>query len=281
MTDNDSAPLLGESSRNADEEQRILEELPEAEENTPLLSRSSENPRYDGEEDERPSPATASLRSLQDGESTTRSKGRVRWPTVAAVTTLGTVFIVIILGVFFAPAIVEEYAKESLVVEPTKLSIDSFTATGVRARIQADFRLDASQVRNDAVRNIGRAGTWIAHKVESKESKVEVFLPEYGNLLLGTALIPGIVVSIRNGQTTHLDFLTDLEPGDVDGLRRIANDWLDGKLGQLRVLGKADLDIKSGIIPLGLQSISKSLVFEGQYFYNTFASFYLGKKSLV
>ncbi len=195
-----------------------------------------------------------------------------------AVSVLGALAIVIMAGAFFAPAIVEEYAKQSLVIEPTSLSIETFTPTGVQARIQADFRLDASRVKNDAVRNLGRFGTWIAREVESEESKVEVYLPEYGNLLVGTAIVPSVIVNIRNGQTTHVNFLADLLPGDMTGIRGVVNDWLDGRLGQLRVQGKADVSLKSGIFPLGTQSISKSLVFEGQYLYQTFASSFFGEK---
>ena len=66
------------------------------------------------------------------------------------------------------------------------------------------------------------------------------------------------------GHTNVIDFLSDLEPGDIDGIRQIANDWLEGRLGQLRVQGKADFGLKSGIFHLGRQSISESLFFEGQ-----------------
>jgi hypothetical protein len=191
------------------------------------------------------------------------------------------VAIAIIAGAFFAPAVVEEYAKEALVIEPTNLSIDSFTSTGVRARIQANFRMDASRVKNKDVRNIGRFGTWIARAVETKGTNVEVYLPELGNILVGTAAIPPITVDIRNGHTTAIDFLSDLQPGDIERMRQVANDWLEGRLGTLRILGKADVGLKSGLISLGTQSISESLEFEGQSLYRTFASFYLREKLLA
>ena len=170
----------------------------------------------------------------------------------------------VILGLgFAAPALVEEYAKEAMVFEPTALSIDSFTPTGVRARIQGDFMLDGSKVRRKPIRDLGRAGTWIAAAVESKESNVEVLLPEYGNLLLGTAIIPPIVVSIRDGVTTHVDFLSELHAGDLDGLRSMAKDWIEGRIGSLRVAGNADVPLKSGIFGLGTQKLSETIVFAG------------------
>ncbi|KAG4029644.1 hypothetical protein MFRU_015g01780 [Monilinia fructicola] len=239
-------------------------------ESSPLLANSDDTPRYDGEEpgdeDENErivSPAAESLRSIHDREAGKSPNEGFRWPTIVAVTILFLAGIAILICAFFAPAVVEKYAKESLVIEPTNLSIDSFTANGVRARVQANFKMDASRVKSSAVRNIGRLGTWIAKEVESKESNVEVYLPEYDNLLIGTAAVPKVVVNIRNGVVTPIDFLTDLQSGSVDGLRQVANDWLEGRLGQLRVLGKADVVLKSGLLSLGSQSISESMVFEG------------------
>jgi hypothetical protein len=284
MADGSTSPLLGASGPSSSR-RTPSQQSHRSEESTPLLSDTNTTPRYDGEEEDldeiSPSPAAASLRSVQDGPlspTPSPSKGGLRWPTIVAVSVLGAVVIVILAGAFFAPAIAEEYAKQSLVIEPTSLSIETFTPMGVTARIRADFKLDASRVKNDAVRNLGRFGTWIAREVESKESKVEVYLPEYDNLLVGIAMVPPVVVNIRNGQITHVNFTADLLPGDMTGIRGVVNDWLDGRLGQLRVQGKADVSLKSGIFPLGTQSISESLVFEGQYFYKTFASVYFGEK---
>jgi len=282
--DEQSRPLLGSSSKRPASKRSYKSD--DSHEETPLLSRSGETPRYDGEEDQYedriPSPAATSLRTLQNGRGSSKStKGGKRWPTYTAIGVLFVLLIVIIGGAFFAPAIVEEYAKESLVIEPTNLSIDSFTPTGVKARVQANFKMDASRVRNPHIRNIGRFGTWIAREVESRESTVEVYLPEYDNILVGTALVPRVVVDIRNGHTTAIDFLTDLQPGDIEALRQVANDWLEGRLDQIRILGKANVGLKSGIFPLGSQTIAESLIFEGHSLYRSFASLYLGEKSLV
>lgn len=232
-----------------------------SEETTPLLSRQGDDElvSYSGLANGVPSPAAASEESTQDN----RGKGQRRWATIISLSILGVLFIAILGLGFAAPAIVEEYAKEALVVEPTSLSIDSFTATGVRARIQANFVLDGSRVQKKAVRDLGRAGTWIAKEVESGESLVEVYLPEYDNLLLGTADVPPIKVSVQDGHYTHIDFLANLEPGEVDGLRQIANDWLDGRLSSLVVKAVATAPLKSGIFKLGKQTLSQSLLFQG------------------
>ena len=236
-----------------------------SDESTPLLSRNSENQNH-ADEPEASSPAASFLRSLQGGGQDKGAKGR-RWPTIVALSLLSVVVIVILGLGFAAPAVVQEYAHQAMVFEPTELSIDSFTSSGVRARIQGDFSLDASRVHKKPVRDLGRAGTWIAKAVESRYTKVEVYLPEYGDILLGTASVPAIVVDVRNGHTTHIDFLSDLEPGNVEGIRRIANDWLDGRLGQLRVQGQANVGLKSGIFSLGTQRVSEILFFKGESLY--------------
>ncbi|KAL9611369.1 MAG: hypothetical protein Q9167_003988 [Letrouitia subvulpina] len=245
-------------SRHSQKSKRTPEDLTES---TPLLLHDDRS-NY-GDTNSRPeSPVALSSRSLQsDGWG--KGKSSRRWPTIVALAILTLVLLAILGFGFAAPEIMEEYAKEAVFFEPTNLSIDSFTSSGVQARVQGDFTIDASRVHKKAVRDLGRAGTWIAKAVESKKTTVEVHLPEYDDVLLGSANLPPIVVDIRNGHTTHLDFITELKSGDVDGIRRVGTDWLDGRLGQLRVQGTADVCLKSGIFRIGPQQISKSIVFKG------------------
>lgn len=232
-----------------------------AEESTPLLQRDANYGDGPANSNEPASMAASSLRCLQNFDPR-EGKGR-RWPTIVALVLLFlTITTILILG-FAAPEIVQEYAKEATVFNPVYLSIDSFTSSGVKARFQGDFAVDASRVHNKPVRDLGRFGTWIAQAVESKTSEVKVFLPEYGEVLLGTAHVPGIAVDIRNGHTTRVDFLCDLVAGDIDGIRAVLNDWIEGRLGQLRVQGVAKVGLKSGLFSLGTYQITRSLVFQG------------------
>lgn len=237
------------------------------EETTPLLSRQEDDERsnYGHSANGAPgSPATRSLRSIQENFEG-KQKGQYRWASLLALCFLSLGVIAVLCLGFAAPAIIEEYAQQAVVFDPTNLSIDSFTPTGVRARIQGTFTLDASRVQKKSVVGIGRAGTWIAKEVETQGSHVKVYLPDYSNVLLGVARIPPLKVNIRNNHVNLVDFLTDLEPGEVDGIRRIANDWLDGRLESLRVQGVATVPLRSGIINLGTQRISQSMLFEGQF----------------
>lgn len=253
------AAAEGEQPQRRDDEHDEEQDLDtqQVSEHTPLLPRADDTPDQSQPQHERS--AESLLRSFSSGSG--KGNARRRWPSILALLLLCLVVVLIMIFAFFAPSIVEEYASEAVEFKPTSLSIDSFTATGVRARVQGDFVMDASRVKKKPVRDLGKFGTWIAREVESGESDVEVSLPEYGNVVLGTAHIPGIKVNIQNGRRTHVDFLSDLEPGSKDGVRRIANDWIDGRLGRLRVLGKATIPVKSGLISLGKQTVRQELVF--------------------
>ncbi|KAJ5614311.1 hypothetical protein N7528_007965 [Penicillium herquei] len=189
-------------------------------------------------------------------------KSRIRWPTVISLVGLTTAILAILVFAFATPAVVKEYAQEAAIFQPTALSIDSTTPEGVRARIQGTFFMDSARVKSKSVRNYGRFMTWIAREIETGSSDVDVYLPEYGNVLIGNAALPNIKVNIRNGHQNEVDFLTDLTAGDVKGIHGIAMDWIEGRLARLRVKGKATLHLKSGLITLGTQVLADTITFE-------------------
>lgn len=177
--------------------------------------------------------------------------------------TLTLAVLTILVVAFAAPAAVQEYGQQAAVFKPTSVSIDSTTSDGVRARVRGDFVMDSTRVKNKSVRGIGRLATWIAREIETSPSDVEVYLPEYGNVLAGTAAVPTIKLNIRNGHHTTVDFLTDLEAGDIRGIHAVAIDWIEGRLGRLSVKGKAAISLKSGLIALGTQLLTHNVIFEG------------------
>jgi hypothetical protein len=236
--DDDAQQRLIAADAGDTQQEHDIQNTSAATEQTPLL------PRRDDED---------------DLERRATNKFNWRWPSLVALVLLILGGILIIVLAFVAPGIVKEYAEQAIVVEPRSLSIDSFTASGVRTRIQASVRLDSRRVSQDPVRNLGRFFTYLAAEVETGESDVEVSLPEYGNVVLGTAQVPPIKMSIRDGQWKFIDILVDVRPGQVDGLRSIANDWIDGRLGRLRVLAKAQVPLSSGLINIGRQDIRQEL----------------------
>ena len=231
---------------------------PNASERTPLLSRQDEESptTYNSQTEE--GDAAESTDPLSSPDKRSR-----RWPSIITLTILCLAVVIVCFG-FAAPSIAQEYASEALAFEPDRLSIDSLTSFGVRARIQGVFWLDASRVRRKSIRDLGRFATWIAREAESGESEIKVYLPEYSNTLLGTAKVPPVRVNIRNIHYNHLDILTDLQPGDVEGIRAVADDFLAGRLKHLDVRGVARIPLKTGLIKLGTQTISQVLSFKGK-----------------
>jgi hypothetical protein len=280
MTEDEASPLLSPAKSG----KRSARDTHESVESTPLLSSGSETPRYDGdsaetERDDVVSIQSQSRYSRSSSIHSTKKKTR-RWPSVVAIGLLAAFAIAIIWLAFIVPDAVQEYAQKAAIIEPTSLSIHSITTDGVRARIQADFRLDSSRVEIDYVRRVGKAATWVANQLGSEKTKVDVYVPDYGNILLGSAVIPPLVISLRDRTTTRVDFIADIQPGNVDGMRMIANDWLAGGLDTLRFNGITDLRLKSGFVPLGTHTISETLIFEGQSLYLSFAALYFGEKAL-
>ncbi|PGH27491.1 hypothetical protein AJ80_00732 [Polytolypa hystricis UAMH7299] len=269
MAGDETAPLLDQaagghsdrssSSSGSHHRNTKTHQLPS--ESTPLLLRHGSE-RFQYVEDRIADESTSSRESSVDRLSGKNNRG-LSWPSALALLAL-SLSAITILGLGFAtPSVVKQYTRDAADFEPTSLSIADFTLGGVRARVQGTFVLDASRVKTKPVRDLGRLGTWFAREVESRETEVKVYLPEYGNILVGTAKVPHFKVNVRNGHLNEIDILTDLSVGDIAGLRGVANDWLQGRLGQLRVKALSTLNLKSGIVSLGSQTISESLVFKG------------------
>ncbi|OJD27142.1 hypothetical protein ACJ73_01474 [Blastomyces percursus] len=212
-------------------------------ESTPLLAhRASEGIQYLGDVN---ISSSSSRESSPNPSSTKQGTMWITRPSSIALLSL-ILAIIAVLGLGFAsPTVIKQYAETASVFKATNVSIDSFTSDGVRVRVRGSFVLDASRVSTKVVRDLGRLGTWLVREIESDKTEVQVYLPEYGNVLLGTAMIPPIRVNIRDGHMNTISFVTDLKAGDMAGVRVVANDWLQGRLGQLRVRGVASVRLKS------------------------------------
>ncbi|EAU34560.1 conserved hypothetical protein [Aspergillus terreus NIH2624] len=233
-------------------------------ESTPLLHRRDDDlAAYGGTQHPRRRSSVSQVSSI--GESFTKQRGRVRWPLFCVALALLAV-LAILLFAFVAPAMVEEYVKEAAIFRPTNVSIESATSNGIRTRVQGDFTLDAKRVHKRSAQALGRFATWIGREVETGDSETRVYLPEYGNVLVGSASLPSMKLDIRNSHVNHLDFTADVIAGDIPGIRAVAMDWLEGRLGHLRIKGAATLHLKSGILSLGEQTLSDSVTLEASDF---------------
>ncbi|KAE8390651.1 hypothetical protein BDV23DRAFT_155021 [Aspergillus alliaceus] len=275
MAEEATRPLLNESAKPSSRPSSPVDKRQSSEsssaappfelssESTPLLpNREDDLTIYGGVAPRRPS--STSQDSLPD-HGPKKPRGRVRWPIFCVLLSLIAI-VSILIFTFVAPAVVKQYVLDATVFNPTNVSVESATADGIQTRIQGDLVLDAGRIRKAPVRNLGRFVTWIGKEIETGESEVQVYLPEYGNVLVGTASLPSIKANIQNGHINHIDFLAELVAGDIPSIRAVAVDWLEGKLGRLQVKGKATVPLKSGILSLGEQTIADSVTFhEGDF----------------
>ncbi|KAM0338254.1 hypothetical protein ACHAPU_011379 [Fusarium lateritium] len=257
----------------ADENEPLVSPAREEEptETSPLLSHSDNGHSQNVDERDEPDEhhdASAQIQSSgwsfwpRRNSNKANTKSSWRWPSIIAIVILGFIVILIIVLGFLIPPAVKEYAEKAAVVEPTNLSIENITSDGIRARIRANVYLDESRVDNKNSRRIGKAVTGIMRKLETKETTVNVYLPDYADALAGTAVIPPLVVDVVSGHMNEMDFVAEVNPGDPEHIRKIANDWLDGKLKQLKVVGKTKIHLQSGVFPLGSHDVAESMVFE-------------------
>ncbi|KAG6008216.1 hypothetical protein E4U21_004815 [Claviceps maximensis] len=244
-------------------------------ESTPLLSN-----RGDAAEGDSSSQHVNDRSPAQQNKDATQSKQKRRWPSLIAMIILGTLVVVVMVLGFVVPPALQQYVEAAAVLEPTDLSVESLTADGVRARVKGTFKLDASRVKDNNARRIGRIATGIMRQLGTEETKLRLHLPHYDNALVGSAMIPPITLRLVDGQVTDLDFVADFVPGDTETARKVVNQWLQGNLEQLKVTGATALSLKSGILPLGTHDVSESMVFEGQSLYRAFAAVYFGQKTI-
>ena len=130
-------------------------------------------------------------------------------------------------------------------------------------RVKGEFVLDASRVKTGYVRGFGRLATLVAGQVETSQSEARVYLPDYGDVLVGSATIPSIKVNVQAGHVNQVDFLSDLNAGDVQGIRSVAMDWLEGRMSCLSLSGRATTHLRSGLLNLGEVTLSEMRNIEG------------------
>lgn len=221
---------------------------PRTSEQTPLLSRTDSNTEYE---------ANGHVESPSDQP----MNKNTQWPIIAAIGALSIFMLLALIFGFATPSAVEQYVKEAMQFEADNISIENFTDTGIRARVQGTVWLDASQVHKKPVRYLGRFATYVAKEVESGETYMEVFLPGYDDVLLGSATLPPVKLNIRNGHYNWVDIVADLEPGDVEGIRRVADDFMNHKLQDITVRAVVDAPVKSGLIKLN-QKVTQLVTLE-------------------
>lgn len=225
--------------------------LARASEQTPLLSRTDSPTEHEAN-------GHADTSSLTD---TPTTKKKTRWPVIAAIGLLSAFMILALIFGFATPSAIESYVREAVQFEADNLSVESFTNTGIRVRIQGTVWLDASKVHNKPTRDFGRFATYIAKEIDSGETDIQVYLPRYQDAYLGQAIIPPVKLNIRNRHYNWIDKVIDLEPGDPESIRKLTDDFMHKKLDTLAVRAVVNAPITSGLISLK-QTVTQVLILE-------------------
>lgn len=161
------------------------------------------------------------------------------------------------------PSATAQYAREAAILDISNLSVELFTDRGARVLIQAKVTIDANRVGSRAIRTFGMMGGWLTRKVSIGESKIFIYLPDYSEGVLGTATTPATDLRIQNGQTTTIDFVSEVETCSLKILQSLASDYVNGGLGLIRVRGEANIALKSGILGFGTHKQTMEMTFEG------------------
>ncbi|EPQ62508.1 Bgt-863 [Blumeria graminis f. sp. tritici] len=186
-----------------------------------------------------------------------------RWPSISSIIFLGLLMLTIMLSAYILPAALQIYAKEAIVIEPIRISLESITETGLESRIQANVRVEAARVQNPYTRKIGIICSWLLMQVGTQEARVDLYLAGYNGLPVSNLVIPGLKMDVRNGHSKLLDFKAHLSIRNPQSLKLFAGDWIRGKIEQIHIIAKTELFFRSGILSLGSQSISQSIFIKG------------------
>lgn len=178
-----------------------------------------------------------------------------RCPSLAALVVLFGAILVIMMSGFLVPTAMKEYASQAIDFRPTRFYPENFTDSGAVLRVEGVLTLDASRVKRQSVRNVGRLVTWIAKEVEVGPSEIQVFLPTYKDALAGVAKLPKVNIDVRDAHENKIDTHAELSPGTYEGLKEVANDLLNGQLRNLLVLAEVEVELKSGLINLGRRNL--------------------------
>ena len=225
-------------------------------ESSPLITNNDPQPNYlDGQQE--------GVGEILAAPALPRGR-RERWAIASALALLVACVMSVLCVAFIVPAASQRYAETAVALDVSSLALDSFTSEGVRVHVKANVDIDADRVDNKAVRVLGRVGSYVLGSVNVREFELRVLLPEYGNALLGTAVVPAMSIDIRDGHTNSLDFLTDTKPGSLDVIELLAKDFISGSLKTVKVIGEVDIQLGKGILTLGPTRILREFILQGQ-----------------
>lgn len=193
----------------------------------------------------------------------TATSHRRRWSMVGCIALLTTTVLAILVLAFALPAIIKVYAQRATVFHIESLTYEPSGQDWSRARIKGTFFTDADRVNSSWISGVGRLTTWVASEIETREGDtLEIYQPVFGHIVTINASLPRIQVNVRNGHSTDLDFLSDIQRVSDGGSPTSPIDWEDQKGGG--ILAKANVHLRSGWLDLGRQEFFLTVQYKGR-----------------
>lgn len=184
------------------------------------------------------------------------------WKLIALLALVATFASIMVLG-FMVPGAAQRYAEEAPDVTLEGVSVESYTKEGVNVRILGSVHFDATRVKNFDGRNVGRFAGRLLKTVKTGASDIEVFLPGYGETMVGKITVPSMAVDIRNGHTTRLNFTALVQPVSTKIVSMVLSDALMNRLKVIKATAIAKVHVKAGWFSLGKQKIVHTIVLDG------------------
>lgn len=197
----------------------------------------------------------------EESEPFTKQKRRWRWPSIIALTTLLVIIIAIIIFAFIAPSVLREYAQQAAEIDTPRFALEEVSKDSVKIRVKVDGRLNADKVKGGFTRNIGRFATALGGRVSAGATTVSIISDSHKTLALVS--LPPQALNIRNGKWNHLDVPSEIEPKDLEAIKKLAQDALRGDMEELALTGAANIPLKVRGISLGTHAFSEKVTFEG------------------
>ncbi|KAK9463164.1 uncharacterized protein V1516DRAFT_672137 [Lipomyces oligophaga] len=193
-----------------------------------------------------------------------RACSLLKWHLIALFTITTLVLSGLALSHAYKVNAPEAYARQALSLNFTSVSVSEISMEGVMVHVVGDVEFDSSRVEDKITRILGRIATTIMQKAEVADTSLyisrvlENSAPDSPSLqLFGRASVPSTIVDLRDHHPTHLDFISSVE--DIAAVSEIANlveEYLNGGLAGVKFRGDADLEIRSGILPLGTHHVA-------------------------
>ncbi|KAK7205302.1 hypothetical protein BZA70DRAFT_277811 [Myxozyma melibiosi] len=193
-----------------------------------------------------------------------------KWPIVISTLVAACLSLSLVASHLVKTSAPAMYAKQSINLNLTSVSIVQMSSNGIHTHVVGEISFNSSRVQDRTTRAVGRIATLIMRKAETKETTMDIsHVDESGHpITIGQASVPNIVVDIRDGHTTPIDFISTVKDvAAISDIAKLVEEYLHGELNGAVFRGDVDLPLRSGILPLGTHHVAHDVHLQCMCFY--------------